>query len=188
MVILLLLASVQSSNTNCSEAAFPNLNATGSTSFPGFHPIGSVPGFQDSTWTLHTELADVHSLPDDISFIRQKWWLTTDPVITTPAAEFPFEGCTFLLSLEAPQSQEAPATGPNTCGNIFNNACQKAIIDMIYTNITSSGNTASPDLCGNLLNYFSVPNECETILVGTVNANRKWFLRKYRLSFDHITN
>ena len=173
MATTILSASAQLSNETCQQPTFNNINATGSTSFPGFHPNGSVPGFQESTWTLHTGLVDIVVPSDNSSFILQKWWLSTDPVITTPAAEFPFAGCTFLLDFSFYQKLGVPTTGPNTCEHIFNDACQSAIIDMINSNITASGNTTAEGLCASIIDNVVAPSQCKNSMWGGVDVERK---------------
>ena len=184
MATAFLLALAQPSNATCEEPVFSSVNATGSTSFPGFHPNGSVPGFQDSTWTLHTGLVDIVVSSDNSSFVLQKWWLSTDPVITTPAAEFPFAGCTFLLDFPFYQKTGAPATGSNTCENIFNDACQSAIVDMINSNITASGNPTSEDLCSSIVQNIVPPAQCKQSMWIETNVQRKMFSRKPRPSLN----
>ena len=173
MAAAFMLASAQPSDTTCGQPDFSRINATGTTSFPGFHPNGSVPGFQDSNWTLHTGMVDV--VPDvslNTSFIYQNWWLTTDPVINTPAAEFPFNDCAFLLTFQDYQAR-TPATGPNTCKNIFNDECQSAIIDMVNSYITASGDPASGDLCANIMNNIIAPAQCKDSMFGFVEVSGK---------------
>jgi hypothetical protein len=169
----LLSALPQSSNAACDEPTFNSINATGSTSFPGFHPNGSLSGFQEANWTLHTGLVDIVVPTDNSSFILQKWWLSTDPIITTPATEFPFAGCTFLLDYSYYQKIGAVSPGSNTCGNIFNDACQTAIIDMINSNITAFGNATDENLCASIIESVVAPPECKDSVWAGVDVQRE---------------
>jgi hypothetical protein len=162
-------------NAKCDEPTFSSVNATGSTTFPGFHPNGSVPGFQDSNWTLHTDLVNIVNPSDNSSFIIQNYWLDTDPIITTPAAEFPFTGCTFLLTFPYTQKLGPVSTDSNTCEHIFNDACQSAIIETINSNITSFGNASDENLCNTLLenSVVTAPPECKDSAWGYITSDRE---------------
>jgi hypothetical protein len=164
MTFSLLSALAQASNAACGDPTFSSTNATGSTSFPGF---------QQSKWTLHTGLVDVFVPSDNGSSIIQNLWLSTDPIINQPAAEFPFAGCTFLLDFSFYQKIGAPIAGPSTCENIFNDVCEGAIIDMINSNITASSNATNEELCASIIEDILPTPECKDYMWGGVDSQRQ---------------
>ena len=177
ILLYLLAASVSSVATqslNCSEPIFSLANATGNASFSGLHPNGSVPGFQAATWTIHTGIEDVVVASDNTSFMLQKWWLSTNPVITTPADDFPFAGCVFLLAgIQTTSEISQTAKDSNTCQNILGDACQSAILNIINSNITASSNSQDEHLCDNIIRDLDPPSECTDSSWTSVRGTRK---------------
>ena len=99
---------------------------------------------------------------DNTSFVIQKWWLSTDPVIITPGDDFPFAGCVFLLAgIQSTNDISHTAKDSNTCQNILSDLCQGDILNIINSNITASSNTQDEELCHNIIRDLDPPGPSE---------------------------
>lgn len=171
-----LLPLASATNSACYDPDFSTVNATGSVQIPALWHDSESPNVTNSTWTISTGVKEfVVQYSNEADFV-QKWWLDIDPVITTSPSQLSFTGCAFLLELNVPSSALLGSTDGNTCNGILDNACYKAIIDVVNSNVTSLAAKNVSSVCSSLLSglIYSVPSQCKNSGWGWAIGRREY--------------
>ena len=145
-------ARAQTTNTSCFDEDLAAVNVTGSVQIAGLQPKVKGESETAGNWTISMAVKEI-LVPEDNTYVLQRFWLDTDPPVDIPATELNYTGCAFVLQGISPSKKLVGNNAGNSCQGVFDTACYNAIVDDISSNASSYAAVGEPNICASL-SYF----------------------------------
>ncbi|ORY16358.1 hypothetical protein BCR34DRAFT_597654 [Clohesyomyces aquaticus] len=118
--------------TNSTQKCFPGerddfsyVNATSSTTIPGFQP----PGFSPRNWTITTGLKNVQNTTTNSSANHQLYWIkSSDADEDLSSHNLPYTGCFIGMDRFSYHPKKSTGDKINGCEGVFSDKCYDAVV------------------------------------------------------------
>lgn len=178
-ISLLLIPHISAQNDSCYDEEFATVNATASVEVYAMHPQDPLNGTLYGYYTLSTAVKEIINPTQNSSVVKQKFWLTADPMINTAPQDLPFAGCAFFLQAAPGSSLIGGNMSDTQCQNALPGACEETILDIIQSNVTILSQAAlnnNFDTCATLSEILRTPpSECKGAEWDTVIPIREYY-------------
>jgi hypothetical protein len=107
------------------------------------HPQDPLNGSLYGHYTVSTAVKEIVNIAWNISVVKQKFWITAEPMIDAAPQNLPFAGCAFFLQAAPGSSLIGGNMSDTQCQNALPASCEQTILDIIQSNVTTYSTSES---------------------------------------------